>query len=508
MTDASEQPGLDASPSATQRRLKDIVRSTVIVGGGSVVTVVCGIVRGKIISITTGPAGVGLQGLLQSTMRTSTSIASMSLQTSGVREVARLRGEDNPIELGHTLRAVGLASLAFGGFAALVLALFQRPLARALLDQPALGWTLAVVGLGVCAQVLYCIYDAFLRGFRRVALLTKAAVLANLLATAVGSVLVLLFGESGIVWALVAQPICVLGVAAIAGRDLSKHFVQPDRRRTREALVRVVRMGVVLTVTGFISTGVQSAARVLVERSASLDEVGYFQAAWAVSVLYLGFVLGSMSLDYYPRLAATGDNRPALTQMVNEQAKMSFLLAGPAILGLLTLSGPIVALLYTSKFAATVEILRWQLLGDVLKIGSWTLSYLILAQGSPRAYFLTELSWNVFYLGVLAALLPTLGVNATAAAYVAASAGYFVALCIVANRLASFTWSRSNVALMIAIAGLSSVAMAEHLLLPGVWGLIAGGATTAGFGTYCLYRLVHEVGLARLFRRGKPPPTV
>ena len=262
--------------------------------------------------------------------------------------------------------------------------------------------------------------------------------LANVLGTAVGSGFVLLFGEDGIVAALIAQPVFVLAIAAIVGRDISSHYVPRNRDRSRQASARLVRMGVVLTITGFVSTAVQLAARVLVERFAGLDAVGYFQAAWAVSVLYLGFVLGAMSLDYYPRLAAMGKDRAVLSQMVNEQARISFLLAGPAVLGLLTLSGQVIALLYTSKFAATVELLRWQLLGDVLKIGSWTLSYLVLAQGSPRAYFLTELSWNVIYLAVLAALLPSLGVNATAAAYVAACVGYFSVLYFVANRFAGF----------------------------------------------------------------------
>jgi antigen flippase len=504
MTDAIEQPDPDPSEIVVQeRRMRDIVRSTLIVGGGSLVTVLCGVVRGKVISLTVGPSGVGLQGLLQSTLRTVSSIAGMSLSTSGVREVARLRGENNPIELSHTLRAVGRAALVLGALAALVLAVLHRPLARALLDDPTLGWMLAIVGLGVAAQVLYSVYDAFLRGFRRVGPLTKAAMLANVLATAVGSMFVLWLHTDGIVFALVSQPLFVLGVVAVVGRDFSKHLVPVDRGRVDAAVGRVLRMGVVLTITGFITTGVQLAARVLVERSASLDDAGYFQAAWAVSVLYLGFVLGALGLDYYPRLAALGGNRVELGRMVNEQAKMSLLLAGPAILGMLALSGPIIAILYTSKFHATVTLLRWQLIGDVLKVGCWTLSYLVLAQGSPRAYFFTELSANVAYLGVLAALLPALGLGATAAAYVASSAGYFITLCVVARRLAGFSWSRANGTLMIMTAVLAAVELVAFLLVGGWRATAIGCVITAVYATYCLRRLFHETGFIKLLRRGK-----
>ncbi len=495
--------GLDTSPVAKQRRVKDILLSTIIVGGGSVVTVLCGVVRGKVISIAVGPAGIGLQGLLQSTLRTASAIAAMGLQTSGVREVARLRGENDDVELGHTLRGLRRGTLVLGAIAALVLVLFHRPLGAELLDDGDLGWMLAVVGLGVLAQVLYAAYDAFLRGFRRVALVTKASIVANLLATGLSIGLVLVWHDDGIPWALASQPVCLLLAAATAGRDYGGYLGKYDRERTRVAFVRVVRFGVVLATTAFMTTGVQLAARVLVTHWTSLDDAGYFQAAWAVSVLYLGFVLGSMSLDYYPRLAEAGSNTSVLTQMINEQAKVSFLLAGPAVLGLLTFSGPLVTLLYSAKFAPTVEILRWQLLGDVLKIGSWTLSYMVLAQGRPRVYFFTELSWNAAYLIALAALLPALGVTATAAAYVIASAVYFTVLCFVTNRLVGFSWTAANVALMIALALLAAAVLAAHLLLGRHWDLVVGGALTITFGAYCAWRVVHEAGFARLRGRGK-----
>ena len=486
--------------------MKDILASTVMVGGGSLVNILCGIVRSKVISVTVGPAGIGFQGLLQSTLRTAVSVANMSLQTSGVREVARLRAEQNTSELGHTLRALLLGTSTLGGLAALILLLFQGPLAGVVLDDPARGWTLAILGIGVFAQVIYAAYDAFLRGFRRIAQLTKASVLSNVMAAVIGSALVLQFGTAGIVWALVAQPLTTLLLAVIVGRDIRQHLVPAVEGRTRRALMKILGTGVVLAVTALLGTGTQLAARVLVTRYASLDDTGYFQAASAVSILYLGFVLGALSADYYPRLAEAGSDRAVLKRMVNEQARVSVLLAGPVVLGVLALSGPVVSLLYTAKFAVTADLLRWQLLGDVLKVGSWTLGYLVLAQGRPRVYFLTELSWNAAYLIALVVLLPTLGVQATAAAYVIASALYFIVLCIVTNRLAGFTWSRENILLMVGLTLLALVVLGAHLFLQRWPGLIVGCVTTALFGAFCLYRLVHEAGFVRKFRRSKAGP--
>jgi len=504
VSEPNEQQGLDASPVAQQRRVKDILLSTVMVGGGSLVTVLTGAARGKVVSLMIGPSGIGLQGLLQATLRTAGSIAGLGMSTSGVREIARLRGEGDTLELGHTLRGIGYMILTTGLLAALILTAFQRPLGRAILDDESLGWTLAVVGVGVLSQCLYSGYDAYLRGFRRVGLVTTASIIGNVVSTGMAITLVVLFRDDGIVWALVSQPICVLVIAAIVGRDVKQHLVPADSQRTKQALFRVAGLGVVLAATSFATTGAQLGARVLIARWTSLDDVGYFQAAWAISVLYLGFVLGAMSLDYYPRLAEVGQNRPKLNEMVNEQAKISMLLAGPALLGVFTFSSQIVRLLFSAKFAVSVDILRWQLMGDVLKIGSWTLSYMVLAQGRPRMYFVTEMSWNVAYLATLALLLPQMGVLAAGYAYVISSAVYFAILCLVTNRIVGFSWSRNNVVMMVVLAALAAVLMLAHQFLSTWWSFGVGLGLTLTFGTFCLRRLVHEAGFSRLLRRRKP----
>jgi enterobacterial common antigen flippase len=502
VADAPERT-TEESPVASQRRLKDILISTLLVGGGSIINILTGVARGKVISVIIGPAGIGLQGLLQSTLRTVSTIAGMGLGTSGVREVAKLRGEGDTAELGHTLRGLRRATLALGALAAVVLLVLHRPLAGLLLDDENLGWALAVLAIGVMAQVSYATYDAFLRGSRRVAVVTKASVVGNLLAAATAVALVSMIGVEGIAWALVAQPVCVLAIALVVARDFRAHLVPVDRERTRAAMSRLVRAGAVLATTGFVSTGAQLAARVLIAHSTTLDDVGYYQAAWAVSVLYLGFVLGAMSVDYYPRLAELGKDRAGLANGVNEQTKVALLLAGPAILGVLTLSSQVIALLYSSKFGPAADLLRWQLLGDVVKIGGSTLGYLVLAQGNTRVFFFVELSWSSVYLVVLAALLPAMGIDAAAVAYVVASVAYFVVLCFVARRMVGFVWSRSNVVLMAMIGVLAGVVLASHLLLSFWVGLGVGGLTCVAFGVYCLVRLVREAGITQLRRRRK-----
>ena len=75
--------------------------------------------------------------------------------------------------------------------------------------------------------------------------------------------------------------------------------------------------------------------------------------------LYRGVHSASDGVDFYPRLTAVAKNNAECNRLVNEQAEISLLLAGPGVIITMTFAPLVIALLYTTKFAAAVEPLRW-----------------------------------------------------------------------------------------------------------------------------------------------------
>jgi PST family polysaccharide transporter len=61
-----------------------------------------------------------------------------------------------------------------------------------------------------------------------------------------------------------------------------------------------------------------------------------------------------------------------------------------------------IRLLYTASFAPAVEVLRWQVLGYVLRVASWPLGFVILAAGDGTTFFWSEsASWFVMAAFIL-----------------------------------------------------------------------------------------------------------
>src|SRR4051812_39072764 len=61
-----------------------ILKSTALIGGSSVVNIAFGIVRAKAMAVLLGPSGVGLMGLYSSVAEVTQSLAGMGIQSSGV----------------------------------------------------------------------------------------------------------------------------------------------------------------------------------------------------------------------------------------------------------------------------------------------------------------------------------------------------------------------------------------------------------------------------------------
>ena len=66
----------------------------------------------------------------------------------------------------------------------------------------------------------------------------------------------------------------------------------------------------------------------------------------------------------------------------------------------------VLQILYSSEFVVAAELLRWQIMGDVLKIISWPLGYLLLARGRGKTYMAGEAVATAAFVGVAWYALP------------------------------------------------------------------------------------------------------
>lgn len=250
----------------------------------------------------------------------------------------------------------------------------------------------------------------------------------------------------------------------------------------------MAQLGSAFMVAGLVLMLGQLAVRTLVQRELGPESLGHFQAAWVLSMTYLGFVLGAMGTDYYPRLTASIHDHATANRLVNEQTEVTLLLAGPVLLGMLALLPWVISVLYSEEFAPAADILRWQILGDVLKVISWPLGFIILAAGAGRTFMLSETAAMAVFVSGTWLTLPWLGIQATGVSFLLMYIVYLPLVYWLACRRTGFRWQPSVMrdALVLCMAAIIVAACGSwNEWLGALLGLLVAG----GFGVVSLLRL-------------------
>ncbi|MEJ5223379.1 MAG: oligosaccharide flippase family protein, partial [Anaerolineales bacterium] len=251
----------------------------------------------------------------------------------------------------------------------------------------------------------------------------------------------------------------------------------------------MLSMGFVFMLSGLATLAVTYLVRVMILRTLGLDSAGLYEAASAVSNVYVGFVLGAMGADYFPHLSALAHDDPESNRLINAQVEVGVLAATPGILAVLALGPFFLQLLYDSTFIPAFEILRWQALGTFLRVFSWPLAYLMLARGKKSLYFWIELATNLFYLLVLLGGVQWLGLPGVGIAFLLMYIFHTLVTWLAARHLSGFAWSGANLARLVWLFPAVLTAFLFTLTLPTLWAALTGGALAIGAGIYSLRSL-------------------
>lgn len=470
---------------------REILRSSSIMGGSAVVNVAVGIVKTKIVAVILGPAGLGIIILLQNVMQTAASVASLGLGQAGTRQVAEANEEGNTNAIALVRRTLIVATATLGFIAAAVLWLAGDQLTAWFELGPQVASQMRWLAIGTALTVATQAQIALLMGFRRIGDLARVSTLSVIVSAVIGLTAVWLWGRGGIAAYVLSQ----VGATFVIG-----HFYVMRLKRSPKVLLSpgavmhqfttMLFFGAALTVAAVTVNVGQLLARTLIQQQLGAAAVGLFQAAWLVSVSYLGFVLQAMGADFYPRIVAAANEPQRLARLVNDQIEVALLLAAPVLLGMLGTAPWLMQLLYSRAFEPAVQVLQWQVLGDVLKVASWPIGYLLLAVNASRAYMVAEISAILVFLVALRLLLPIWGVQASGAAVLAMYVFYFAFVFGVAARRVRFRPTRGNLVLLGSLfaACLLMFFIARWMPLAGA---ALGIVLAAGAGGGCFWHLRH-----------------
>lgn len=444
---------------------RGMIRSMAIIGSAQAANVLISILRMKVVALLLGPTGIGILSIYTSLQSTVSTAAGLGMGSSGVRQIASVKGEEQA--LSRVRRVLFAAHLVQGAAAMVIVWLLREQLSEWLLGDREHATQVGLIGVAILLTLLGTAQTALLQGMRRIGDLGRVTVLSALAGTIVGLVCVWLYGTRGLLGFVLVQPLATIAVAL----RYTKHLPKPSSERPGAAEIWEIWKPMVKLGSAFMLGGLATAATLLLVRSMitqnlGLEAAGQFAAAWGITMTYVGFLLGAMAADYYPRLTERIHDREAANRLINDQAQLGLAIGGPVLLLLIGLAPWVITLLYSAEFRPAGVLLQWQSVGNVFKVASWALGFAFAAAAQGGAFLLLQLNFNILFVYMIWMGLEQFGVMTAGPAFLIAYMLHFAAVNLFAHFMHGFRWQRLSLQVLALHVILSSLLLGLAQIAP------------------------------------------
>jgi len=379
---------------------RQIMKATSIFGGVQVFNILISIIRSKAIAVLLGPAGMGIVGLLTSTTGLVSSLTNFGLGTSAVKDIAEAHGAGDEARIAKTAAVFKKLVWITGLLGALVTLFLSSLLSELTFGNRDYTWSFVFLSVTLLLGQLTSGQNVILQGSRKLKYLASANMAGSILSLLITLPLYYLYGSSGIVPALIIMGISTFFVAMYFGNKIEIPIVKVDIQEVVRKGKGMLKLGFMLSLSGLISSIVAYSVTIYISNTGGVEDVGLYNAGFQIISTYVGLVFTAMGTDYFPRLSAVAHDDEKSGELVNQQSEIAILILGPILLLFIFSINWVVIFLYSEKFIAINEMLRWSALGMFFKAASWPIGFIFLAKGDSGIFFKSELFAN-FYILIL-----------------------------------------------------------------------------------------------------------
>lgn len=407
--------------------MREMVFAMFKAGAGNLAGLVLGAVSIKVLAVMVGPSGVGLFSLLRNLQQVLSTIGSIGGHNAIVQVVPGLHGRQREQFVASAFWACvgGAMVVAFGAI------FFADTIARVLLGSEQaylIRWLAVPTALGVMLFYFRAILNAHLE-IGAVAWVNISVGLASVL-VALPAALGHEHSGPGALLGLLAFPLAI-GAALAFVRARERRFLSGVVPLSFElfewtAVKQFVRLALPSLLAALIGMASVLLIRSMVVRHHGLEGAGYFDAGWAISAMYLTLFLSAMQTYLLPAMSGESEGG-AVRELLDKALRLATIAVVPLIVFVIVVKPFLAGVLYSSDFVPALDLLRWTLLGDYLRVSGWVLATYLLARVDMAAYLVHESVWNCVFVIVGVLLLPT-GLAGIGKAYLVAYAAYLLSL--------------------------------------------------------------------------------
>ncbi len=373
-----------------------LVKTSILTAISTVIRVFTSFIINKLVSIYVGPSGLAIIGQFQNFVIISSTVGSGAISQGVVKYTSEYR--DSYSKKRELLSTAVVLTLISSMLVGLFLNIFAPYLSYLILKSDIYSHLFNIFGFTIILFSLNTLLMSILNGQKEIKKYITVNIISSLFSLLFTSFLIINFGLLGSLYAMVLNLSVIFFVTLFFVLKSSwfkiDYFTEGFSRESGIKLGKYALMAVVSAIVVPLS---QMVVREYIGSNLGWSSAGYWQGIWYISSMYLMVVTTSLGVYYLPRLSEIEDKSE-----LKEEMLYGYRVILPIVIflafGIYIFREYIVYIAFTKSFMPMVELFKWQLIGDVVKISSWLLSYLMLAKAMTRLYIYTEIVFSLLFV--------------------------------------------------------------------------------------------------------------
>lgn len=397
------------------------------------IKLISGLIINKAVAIFIGPGGLAMIGQFQNFIQITLTVAQGAIN-SGVTKYAAEEGKDSaalPI-LVSTATKISIICSSFVGCSVIW---FADTLSLKIFDSFEFESVFTVFGITVILYVLNSLLLSFLNGLKEIKAFISINIAQSFYSLIFTTLLIILFGLEGALFALVTNQSVVFITSLIYLKK--KYGIALDVFKSKfdkKVAKKLSKFSLMALVSAVCVPGSHMIIRDFIADELTIEAAGYWQAMWYISSMYLMVITTALGTYYLPRLSEIKDRSELSAELFNGYKVIIPIVCALAF-SIYILKDIIIFVLFTPNFEPMRELFAWQLMGDVLKIASWLVAYLLLAKAKTLIYIFTEIIFSVSFVCLSLYFVSKYGVVGMTYSYALNYLVYLISISLVVRKV-------------------------------------------------------------------------
>lgn len=362
------------------------------------IKILAALIINKAVAIFIGPAGLALIGQFQN----FTQITMMAAQGGINQGVTKYTAENNSTnyQLDKLFSTSFVISLVASFIVACLMIYFSKELSLKLLKTEEYAYIFIIFSFTIPFFVINQLLLSILNGLKEVRLFIGINITQSIFSLIFTTIMILYFQLAGVLISLVTnQSIILIILIWRLNNHLRIKLSSFTIAFNKAQAINLFKFSVMAITSALCLPLSLLAIREYIGSQLDWEQAGYWQGMWYISSMYLMVVTTTLSVYFLPRFSELDCKKTLFNEMLSGYKVMV-----PAVIIMAfiiyLLKDIIIKILFTGDFYSMRELFLWQLVGDVVKLCSWLLSYLMLAKAMLKLYLATEIFFTALFLAL------------------------------------------------------------------------------------------------------------